>query len=249
MSLPPDYWPSLADDYVTAYQRAFPTAGGGAESLPSRNALLLAMSAAEHETNNGRAWPGTNNFGAVQLRPLTLQERAAYDAGTLKPGDYDAARDGVLHVDTHPGPSGPVPYPIWFAAFPDDRVAGIAHFLKTLWRLSSDNPDAANATPFSLADAMYQHGYYEGAHHGARPVGQRSYPLNAAEQANVTDYANAVAGCMAAIGHALASWDFGLDQNVETADPTETPTAPDRPGVPLPFHVADTEPPPPKDAA
>jgi len=243
MSLPSTYWPALAADYLTAYAQAFPSAGGIASEPSHRNAIVLACSVAEHETNNSRAWPGSWNFGAVQLRRLTLAEAGAFNDGTIKVGDYTPSRDGVLHVDTHPGPSGPVPYPVWFAAFPN-RVAGIVHFLKVLWQDSACAPDAVDATPFSVADAMYQRGYYEGARHGARPVGQRSYPLNVAEQANVTDYANAVAACMATIGPALASWDYGRDANVTTADPTEEPT---RPEIPLPFHSQSTIPPPPPE--
>lgn len=226
MTLPANYWPALLADYVAAYQAAFPTAGGAAESLPTRNALILACSVAEHETNNGRAWEGQNNFGAVQLRGLTLQERAAYDAGELKAGDYTADRTGCLRIDTHPGPTGPIPYPEWFAAFAT-RPEGIAHFLRVLWRLSSSYADEPDATPFGLADAMYQRGYYEGAHHGARPVGNRNYPLSAAEQANVTDYANAIAHCMGFIGPALETWDYGRDAAVtETVDPARRDTDP-----------------------
>ena len=220
-ALPADYWPSLAADYVTAYMQAFPNAGGGAESTPSRNAILLCMSVAEHETNNGRAWPGTNNFGAVQLRPLTLQERTAFDDGILHAGDYTPNRDGVLHVDTHPGPSGAIPYPVWFAAFAD-RVAGIAHFLRVLYRLSDSAPDAADASPGSVAKAMYLHGYYEGAHHGARPLGQRTDPLTSPEQANVDDYTHAVTACLATIAGALGSWDYGPPPPSEPLIPDPT---------------------------
>jgi hypothetical protein len=220
------YWVALATDYLSAYVEAFPSAGGLASEPSHRDAIVLAMSAAEHETNNGRAWSGQNNFGAVQARRLTLLELAAYHAGALKAGDYTPSRDGCLRVDTHPGPNGPEPYPMWFAAFPT-RVGGVVYFLKALWRLSAGAPDADAASPFSLADAMYQHGYYEGAHHGARPVGQRSYPLNAAEQANVTDYANAIAKCMAAIYPMLTSWDYGRDINAEPTDARDVPTAPE----------------------
>jgi hypothetical protein len=236
MSLPNDFWPKLADDYVSAYKQAFPTAGGSAESLPSRNAILLAASVAQHETSNGMAWPGQNNFGAVQLRGLTLQERAAFDDGDLKPGDYNADRTGVLRVDTHPGPNGPIPYPEWFVAF-DHRVDGIAYFLKTLWRLSGGEFARDGADPMSLSVAMYRHGYYEGAHHGARPVGQRNDPLTAPEQANVSDYAHAVTGCLATIAGALGSWDFGRDRVAGDDGVTSDPVA------------HDTEPVPPGDAA
>ena len=217
MSLPPDYWPSLAADYVTAYMQAFPSAGGGAERTPSRNTILLAMSVAEHETNNGRAWPGTNNFGAVQLRSLTTAETADFQSGTLKAGDYTPSRDGVLHVDTHPSPAGPIPYPIWFAAFPD-RVAGIAHFLRVLWRLSLGAPDADGATVETVCLEMYCGHYFEDRFKDDRPFqARRAKPLSATEQKDVDDYAGDLVGggvraCFTTICGALARWDYGLDQ-------------------------------------
>ena len=140
------YWQALAVDYDTAASQTF--------GRPvSRDALNLAMSVAQHETCNGAAWPGSNNFGAVQLRGLNATEAAEFAAGTLKAGDYNSDRSGVLHVDTHP-PG--VPYPIWFAAFPT-RVAGVAYFLKALWRLSAGECEAPDATPARLSLAMYCH--------------------------------------------------------------------------------------------
>ena len=204
----PTYWTDLAADYLTAWSLAFPSPGGIASEPSHRNAIIIACSIAEHETNNGRAWPGTQNFGAVQLRSLTADERAAYDAGTLKAGDYTPTRDGVLHVDTNP-PG--IPYPIWFAAF-DSRPAGIAHFLKVLWRLSAGAPDVEGATCADVALAMYLHGYYEGAHPGARPSWKRVPPLTPLEAANVADYAHAAQACRDRIEPALASWDYGRDQ-------------------------------------
>lgn len=194
------YWTSLADDYVTAYAQAF------GKPAASKSPLILAMSCAEHETANGRDWPGSNNFGACQLRGLTAAENAAFQAGTLKAGDYTPSRDGVLHVDTHPGPRGPVSYPVWFAAFPT-RVAGIVFFLKTLWRLSSGAPDADGATCATVAEAMYRHGYYEGAHAGGRPVKLRVGDLTPPEQANVNDYAGAMTRCLTGIMTYLSAWD------------------------------------------
>jgi hypothetical protein len=219
MTLPDGYWPALLDDYVTAYQAAFPTAGGAAESTPSRNALLLACSVAQHETANGLAWPGTNNFGAVQLRKLTAAEFAAYQAGTLHAGDYTPARDGVLHVDTHPlGQGASQPYPVWFAAFAK-RTDGIAHFLKTLYADSLCAPDAPDATPASVALEMYCGHYFEGAWKDERPFqARRAKPLSPNEQRDVDDYAGAVNACLAMICGALASWDYGRDHNDETPD-------------------------------
>lgn len=226
MSLPPDYWPSLATDYVAAYMQAFPTAGGSAEYTPSRNAILLCMSVAEHETNNGRAWPGTNNFGAVQLRSLTPDERQAFDDGSLHAGDYNAQGNGVLHVDTHPlGNGASEPYPVWFAAF-KLRVDGIAHFLKTLYADSLSAPDAPGSDPGSVAEAMYCGHYFEGAHKDDRKFqARRAVPLSAPEQSNVDDYARAVTGCLATIAGALGSWDYGAPEGDPAAGGENDPAA------------------------
>ena len=220
MSLDPNYWPQLAADYDRAAQQAF-------GRTVSRDALCLAMAVAEHETNNSRAWPGSFNFGAVQLRGLTPAEAAAFAAGTLKAGDYTPSRDGVLHVDTHP-PG--VPYPVWFAAFPT-RVAGISFFLRTLWRLSAGAPEAPDATPASVALAMYQHHYFEGRHVDDRPwVAVRPVPLSAPEQANVDEYAGAVARCLAEIVTNLGGWETAqqpTDDETPATDPH--PALPDEP--------------------
>jgi hypothetical protein len=237
MTLPADYWTLLADDYVAAYKSAF----GAEGQTPGRVAILVAMSVAEHETNNGRAWPGTNNFGAVQLRSLTADERAAYHAGTLKSGDYDAAHDGVLHVDTHPlGNGASEPYPVWFAAFPT-RVEGVAHFLKTLWRTSESAPDAPDATVLSVVTEMYCGHYFEDRFQDDRPwQARRAQPLSAPEQKDVEDYAGLLNGggvnaCYATICGALGAWDFGRDPVTDPADPTQ-------PMPPLPF-CPDSQPP------
>lgn len=212
MTLDAAYWTALADDYASA---ALDPRGLG-KPVP-RNALLLAMGVAEHETNNGRAWPGEWNFGAVQLRTLTPEEHVQFDAGDLRAGmrTTDTHRadvpEGALHVDTHPTAAGPQPYPVFFAAFPD-RVWGICFFLRTLWRLSTGSTgapiaEAPGCTPDDLARAMYLHGYFEGAHAGARPLGQRTVALTPPEAANVGDYASAIRHRLATIAPMLAVWD------------------------------------------
>jgi hypothetical protein len=199
------YWTALADDYAAA-------APGALGHNPPRSALLLAMSVAEHETNNGRAWPGAWNFGAVQLRALTAAEQAAFASGQLHAGDYTRATGradvprGILQIDTHPGPNGPERYGVWFAAF-DTRVQGIAYYLRTLWRLTGGAAESPDATCATVAEAMYRHGYFEGSHHGARPMGARTGPLTPPEAANVADYAADMARCLATIGPALDGWD------------------------------------------
>lgn len=178
------YWATLANDYTTA--------GAGL----SPHCLLLAMAVAEHETNNGRAWPGTFNFGAVQLRACTPEELGAYHSGALQPGDRISGNPGgVLHIDTHPTPAGPAPYPVWFVAF-SRQVDGVTYFLRTLLRLTGGALTAPGANGSSVARAMYMHGYFEGAHPGARPYNQRKPPLLPAEEANVADYAAAIVACV-----------------------------------------------------
>jgi hypothetical protein len=213
------WWIACANDVLTAYGEAFPSAGGVASEPSHRDAIILAMAVAEHETNCGEAWRGSNNWGAVQLRSLTADELAAFHDGTIHAGDYNAAHDGVLHVDTHPlGNGASEPYPVWFAAFPT-RVEGIAHFLRVLWRTSLGAPDEFGATPETVAREMYRGRYFEGAHKDDRGYQtRRALPLSAPEQANVTDYANAVARCCTTIAPMLATWDYGITPN----DPDKT---------------------------
>ena len=196
-----EYWTALADDYATAYRRVFARA-------PSLSSLLLAMSIAEHETSNGRAWPGTNNFGAVQLSraqvPAALWEQAA--AGQMNAGaSFPGNPGGTLHIDTHPTATGSQKYSAWFAAFPT-RIDGIAYFLRMLWRISVRAPDDNGADAEHVATQMYLGGYFEGAHAGARPVGKRVLPLTPPEAANVGDYAHAIERHMGPIGVALEGW-------------------------------------------
>lgn len=197
--MPPEYWLALADDYRAAYRRKFNRA-------PSKSAVVIPMCIAEFETQNGRSWPGTNNFGATQLSrgqvPIDLWARKdSLAAGTRFPGNPG----GVLHIDTHPTASGPEKYAAWFAAF-DQRVDGIAFFLAALWRISKGAPDAPDATCTSVATGQYLGGYFEGGHAGARPVAKRSIPLTPPEQANVDDYARALDRIRPTIQTALADW-------------------------------------------
>ena len=227
------YWLSLAEDYLTAWSLAFPAAGGIASEPSHRWAIELAMSVAEHETNNGRAWPGTNNFGAVQLRILTAPEQAAFVAGAIKAGDYTPSRDGVLHVDTHPGVNGgpPTPYAVWFAAFPT-RVEGIAHFLKTLYRLTDGEIGNPAVDVASLVTEMYCGHYFEDRWKDDRPwQARRAKPLSPTEQKDVDDYAHGatghqgVQGCLDMIVPMLTAWDYGLDAAAGVTPIAGDPTA------------------------
>jgi hypothetical protein len=208
MPLDASYWQSLAADYLTAWAQAFPSAGGMASEPSHRWAIELAMAVAQHETSNSLAWPGSWNFGAVQLRGLTAAEMAAFQAGTLKAGDYLPGHTGVLHVDTHP-PG--IPYPVWFYAAPT-RVDGIVHFLSTLYRLTAGEIANDAATAASVAQAMYVHHYFEGRHVDDRKwQAARELPLSAPEQENVDEYAGAIQKCLDMVVPMLTAWPYGLD--------------------------------------
>lgn len=236
------YWTALRDDYFAAYARR--NAG-----VLTERAFRLACAVAEHETNNGEAWPGTYNFGAVQLRGLTPDETARYAAGELKAGDRFAGNPGgALHVDTHPTPRGPQPYPVWFAAFPS-RVDGIDYFLHTLSRLTSGvlGPTrgpawlCVEATPELVATAMLLGCYYEGSHAGMRPCGHRSLPLTVPETKNRDDYATAIQRGMDLLASVLGPLPeyapAGVGGVHEYGPATETSPVPDV------SPVADTIPP------
>lgn len=190
------WWTDLADDYVTAYRNLF----GG---LPSRDQVLYAMAVAEFETNNGRAWPRTYNFGAVQLRTPTTAEQAEISSGALQAGSVLPASGGkpggVLHEDTHPA-SGP--YWVWFAAFPN-QLDGVTYFLQTLY--SRDGCNSAGSIE-DLVSCMYLHCYFEGSTPGARPCGSRSIPFTAPEQANVDAYVGYVTRTYGAVSSNVGGW-------------------------------------------
>ena len=208
MTIAAEWWVELAKDYLDAWTQAFPSPGGMASEPSHRWGIELAMSVAQHETQNSMAWPGSWNFGAVQLRGLTAEEHAAFNAGTLKAGDFLPDHSGVLHVDTHP-PG--VPYPVWFFAAPT-RVLGIVHFLQTLYRLTGGEFTSDAATAASTALAMYIRHYYEGRHVDDRPwQAARKVPLSAPEQSNVDEYAGAIQKCLDVIVPMLTGWDYGLD--------------------------------------
>jgi hypothetical protein len=197
----PEYWLSLAADYIAASVEAF-----GAPK--TRWAMLLAMACAEHETSNGRSWPGQWNFGGVQFRSLTPDELTSFHAGSLKPGDR--CPGGVLRIDTHPGADGAEPYPVWFRAA-DTRVEGIAFFIMTLWRLSASAPEKDGASEVTVAREMYRRGYFEGFHAGGRAIYVgggfgRTDPMTPPEEANVQDYAAAMTRCLGSFMPALKDW-------------------------------------------
>jgi hypothetical protein len=190
---------------------------------PNKNAIRLCLAQATHESHCGDDWPLSNNWGCCDYRPCNAAELVAITNGQLADGSWLYA-DGTfssahrpdavaqMHTDVHPGG---VRYHTWFAAFPDD-VAGAAYYLKIAWRMAGAVLACEQATATDFATACYVHGYFEGVHPGARPVGRRTLPLTPPEAANVADYASAMNKVLPEIDAALQGW---MDTTIETSDP------------------------------
>lgn len=193
---------------------------------PSRTAVELVLAVAIHETIAGDAWPGEYNWGAIQARVLTAGEKAALAglpaslanvaearsrlaaaaaAGTIqpptrKPGVADSG--GVaLHVDSSPLLPRPGWYWVFFVANEDDAAgaAVLVHILaeqRASCRAVLEDP---NGSARALADAMYRTRYYEGVHDPRQPGGA---------EANVTDYASALARHLVEIRAALTAGEW-----------------------------------------
>ena len=113
---------------------------------PNLAAIQAGQAVARGETFYGNAWPGTNNWGAVQC--------AAADAsGQCPVGTYPS-------TDTHPTSSGgAIPYAACFCTF-STAQAGAQKFLNTWLHDVAGVLGSANTYDYALA--MYQHHYYEG---------------------------------------------------------------------------------------
>jgi hypothetical protein len=170
---------------------------------PTKHAVVLICAVGEHETQCGDAWGQSGNWGAVQRRSMTAEERQVVLAGG-KPPPRDPFE--ALHGDSSPVHGR---YQYWFWQFPPGVVyppAGLAGDDAGAWKmitgaLMNDRPGRPSvrdvidtATDAELADRMYARGYYEGFHDPSAPGGK---------EANVADYARA-------IGHARAEFEAGL---------------------------------------
>jgi hypothetical protein len=220
------------------------------QNPPTRLAVLYPLAQADLETQDGDAWGGAagpHNWGAVDLRPPNIAERAAIDAGTLKTGYWLHADQttgptrlptdvGQLHLDSHPGG---IVYAMWFRAFEDD-ADGASAFLRVVLRMVGSLLADPSATLVGYASRLYERSYFEGTTKGGRPYGHRSEPLTAPEMANVNAYAAGMQRCLAVLSPALAGWVVpGAVPSASDPDPfdtTELPTVPSLP--PDPSEVA-----------
>ncbi len=173
--------------------------------MPSKHAVVLVCAVAEHETQCGDAWGFSHNWGAIQRRVLTAEERAVATAGGT-PNPKDAFEE--LHGDSSPVHGR---YQTWFWKFPDD-VQGADKLLQVLL----DNRSAIKAHTDTLgtdelARLMYLSHYYEGFHDPRPKPDEAVAPggLTLGQLANIADYARAIARTSAALEAGLAGWTPG----------------------------------------
>lgn len=151
---------------------------------PPLGAVVLTLAVAQHETQCGDAWPGSNNWGAVTRRALDTAERSVITAAGIRPiisptvaritAELDAAAalakagipvpaDCVLHIDSAPNTGA---YFVMFAREATERD-GARVLLRTLSRASELTILTAAKAPFAddavaLARVMYAAHYYTG---------------------------------------------------------------------------------------
>jgi hypothetical protein len=185
---------------------------------PFRREVYCAMAVAEHETMQGDSWPGTNNYGAVQWRVPTADEREQIASGALKKGSIIPG--GILEGDSSPGTGG---YWVLFRTFGSAKD-GAAFFLRMM--VSSDNATALQmGDAIGVATGMYLHGYFEGVHVPGRTRGKaagashrpntiaelEANPFTPGEAANVVDYAGAVAKLFTQFATQLEAAGWGAE--------------------------------------
>lgn len=137
----------------------------------TRDAVLNVCAIAEHESACGDAPDLPGNWGAVQRRGCTAEEKAAIAAGKT-PAPTDANEQ--LHGDSDPVRGH---YAVWFWRFPTDVEAAkcLLRYLVEVFKVPR-----LDCGPYELAASMYHAGYYAGFHDARAPGG---------DEANIHDYA------------------------------------------------------------
>lgn len=180
---------------------------------PNYNAVRMVLAQAQHETSCGDDWDSSHNWGACDLRALNLSEKAAFKNGDLKVGQWlypdgswgpEHRQDstGTIRGDSDPNSGA---FHVWFFAAPTD-AEGAAYMLRAGVRGARNVLTDPQCDVGTYAKALYMQCYFGGFHAGARPCGRRPEPMNAAEQANINDYAGAMSKILPSIDAGLASW-------------------------------------------
>lgn len=181
---------------VRAWQRLYGT-------VPTRHAVVAVCSVGEHETLCGDAWSHSGNWGAIQRRGMTSEEKAV-----VRSGGTPSPQDPFELLTRDSSPITGV-YQAWYWRFPQGVVypgCGLAGDDAGAWKLLRvllDGRPAIKAaidsiSPDQMAERMYASRYFEGVHDPRKPGGK---------EANVADYARALRGTSAAFERDLATWD------------------------------------------
>lgn len=218
---PTERWTRKANAFATAWFQKY-------GQIASKWAVVEGCSVAQHETMCGDAWPNEFNWGAVQLRGLTLGEKAVLGSLVTSPTNVAAARallaqeaaahvipdepNGALHVDSSPGKGW---YWVYFHKFPND-VAGAKFFIHVLCDqrpvcrtvlLTARGVWSSELS--SLAANMYATHYYEGFYIPTKMYGDKT-----GAAMNVLAYAGSLQAIAPAIAGAIGAWVPKLDINL-----------------------------------
>lgn len=223
-------WYTKANAYAAAWRGIF-----GAD--PIKNAVVLGLSVAEHETRCGDDWAGENNWGAVQDREPTADELDAVSGIPPHPSNVEEARAAIavhgyrtagFHADYTPRKPAHY-YWVYFATFATE-AEGAARCVHVL---AEQRPTCRNVlmdplgSEHALAERMRATGYYEGfrnpkgtyeyrdgAWHEVQPSDPAQGPRRAGNDLNIDDYAGALSKLTPGIRAALAQWTPGAQPPV-----------------------------------
>jgi len=182
-----------------------------------KHAALLLLAVADLETGMGeyRGIPGlqllpgpSHNWGQIQRRALTADEKASLARGIVPPPRNDGE---FLSGDTSPDTGA---YHVWLCRFPND-IAGADKMLSVIVDGEKLRDKIATMTPTDLAQSMYDARYYEGSHSRTEEGGPAK---------NVAAYASSIASHFVKLQSALVPWTPGAPSEPATPDPS--PPAP-----------------------
>lgn len=222
-------WRAKADAFAAGWHAKF-------NVVPSKHAVILGLSVAQHETRCGDSWEGEHNWGAVQKRILTPAEKAVIVKAGLAPhpskvddardvlavavevGDIPAPDHCALHVDSSPGKGW---YWVFFWAFPSDDE-GAAFFIHVLAEQRASCRavlDNLGGTEHQLAAAMYGkpgsryfEGFYKPGVHYTRSADGKWVEgpagTTSGEDLNIGAYASALTKIAPDIRSSLVDWTW-----------------------------------------